>query len=1082
MRGLVAGLSIVAAVAASGLAARAPREPLLVISEISAATAERAVQWIDTGDPAGDAAHKSWLEQGFDDDAWPEGRESFGYGYEGVSTEVDLRGRALSLYLRTEFEIDEREAQLPGPWILEVDYDDGFVAYLDGREVARGNLGETGERIGHRRAADGFHEAGNAERSPLTGAQGLQPGRHVLAMQAHNVSFGSSDFLLRARIRSGGDSPIEVVGREQPWRYLVGLSEPPGPLAAWRVRRGRISRLGKRPYWTELELDEEGWGDAVGVVGSGRGDETTPFDAASGVSSVYFRRHFDLPVELTAADVEVAIDFKDGFVAFLNGREIGRRNLGAYGTHVYHDQRAYQARRSVDAERIIVPAAALRRGHNVLALQVHQHEPEDGQFRAAVQIRTLGEKGRVLSPWTAPWRYRVGHREPSGGLVDEDGELEDWIEIHNASAEAVALDGWSLTDDAGSPRKWRFPARILLPDEYLVVFASGKDRRPETGELHTNFRLRRSGEYLALYSPNESEAATELEEYPRQSDFHTWGLTDAGYRYLDRATPGAANHGDGALAGLLDPPRIEPAGGRYEEGPVRVEIVTDSPLDTVYYTLDGSAPTPRHGNRFLGGLTLDRTTVLRAGAFRPGHVASPVTTSVFLIDEPRDIREHPVLVLSGDPETALFEPYGVLAIVGGYWTDIQHWCFACWVPQGIDDFNHPLQHGRAFERPVTATFLEAGESEGFSVPAGLRFSGGSWRRRTLRRFEDWSDPLAKPSFRLYFRKSYGLEQLDYRLFPESDVHRFETLVVRGGHNDSMNPFVRDELVRRLHADMGHEAALGRFVSLFLNDEHKGYFNLVERPDESFFRHRYGDSLTWDLLRGAHREMVPEVASGDLVDWNELFSLLSPDSTGQAAYELIAGRLDLANFVDYVLLNAYAATADWPNANWLAARPRAAGGRFRFYVWDAEGAFGLDEDKGVDYDTLGVDLQDVASPITALFRHLVGYEPFRRLVEERYRLHTAETGALTIANVSRRFRQLQAEVGALVESVHGDPFDTTILEEWIPFRLSHLESSLRTAGLIAIEPQGPARAAARPVHPTGPAGGPEPSATPAGSHP
>ena len=86
-------------------------------------------------------------------------------------------------------------------------------------------------------------------------------------------------------------------------------------------------------------------------------------------------------------------------------------------------------------------------------------------------------------------------------LTDEDGDYSDWIEIYNPTAAVIQLFGWSLTDDKTLPQKWIFPNISLNPGEYLVVFASGKDRSIAGSELHTNFRLSGDGEYLALFNP-----------------------------------------------------------------------------------------------------------------------------------------------------------------------------------------------------------------------------------------------------------------------------------------------------------------------------------------------------------------------------------------------------------------------------------------------------------------------------------------------------------------------------------------------------------------------------------------------------
>ncbi len=81
---------------------------------------------------------------------------------------------------------------------------------------------------------------------------------------------------------------------------------------------------------------------------------------------------------------------------------------------------------------------------------------------------------------------------------DEDGDFSDWIELHNVSNKAVSLGGWRISDKSGDPG-WAFPDVTIEPGEYLLVFASGKDKAD--GELHTNFSL--SGdETVYLLSPS----------------------------------------------------------------------------------------------------------------------------------------------------------------------------------------------------------------------------------------------------------------------------------------------------------------------------------------------------------------------------------------------------------------------------------------------------------------------------------------------------------------------------------------------------------------------------------------------------
>ena len=110
------------------------------------------------------------------------------------------------------------------------------------------------------------------------------------------------------------------------------------------------------------------------------------------------------------------------------------------------------------------------------------------------------------------------------GLDDEDRDEEDWIEIYNAGMDTVDLQGWYLTDDDNDLRQWAFPAVMLAPDAYLVVFASGKNRRDPLGILHTNFKLRGGGEYLGLIRPDGRIVVSEFfPAYPKQAPDVSYG-------------------------------------------------------------------------------------------------------------------------------------------------------------------------------------------------------------------------------------------------------------------------------------------------------------------------------------------------------------------------------------------------------------------------------------------------------------------------------------------------------------------------------------------------------------------------------
>jgi hypothetical protein len=112
----------------------------------------------------------------------------------------------------------------------------------------------------------------------------------------------------------------------------------------------------------------------------------------------------------------------------------------------------------------------------------------------------------------------------TGAFLDEDGHASDWIELFHAGDAAVDLGGWHLTDDPRQPNKWTFPSLLLQPGDFLLVYASAKDRRDADRELHTNFRLSETGEFLVLYDRQLGFVSGFQPFYPRQIAGYSYGF------------------------------------------------------------------------------------------------------------------------------------------------------------------------------------------------------------------------------------------------------------------------------------------------------------------------------------------------------------------------------------------------------------------------------------------------------------------------------------------------------------------------------------------------------------------------------
>src|SRR5256885_5762325 len=109
-------------------------------------------------------------------------------------------------------------------------------------------------------------------------------------------------------------------------------------------------------------------------------------------------------------------------------------------------------------------------------------------------------------------------------LADVDGDFSDWIEIYNTSTTNVNLAGWALTDNPTHATKWIFPSTNLTARGFMVVFASGKNRAVPGAELHADFSLKASGEYLGLLRPNGTVATEFAPTFPAQSPDISYGI------------------------------------------------------------------------------------------------------------------------------------------------------------------------------------------------------------------------------------------------------------------------------------------------------------------------------------------------------------------------------------------------------------------------------------------------------------------------------------------------------------------------------------------------------------------------------
>jgi len=156
-----------------------------------------------------------WILPGFDDSAWLAGSTGVGYDYgDLVGLDVEaMRNVNETVYVRIPFQI--ADVASPGRLTLHMKYEDGFVAYLNGFEVARGNAPPVEELTWNsgslRGATRGDDYAVVFDDFDVTEHRArLVPGANVLAIHGLNAGLSSSDLLALPELVAVSFEPMDV--------------------------------------------------------------------------------------------------------------------------------------------------------------------------------------------------------------------------------------------------------------------------------------------------------------------------------------------------------------------------------------------------------------------------------------------------------------------------------------------------------------------------------------------------------------------------------------------------------------------------------------------------------------------------------------------------------------------------------------------------------------------------------------------------------------------------------------------------------------------------------------------------------
>lgn len=634
-------------------------------------------------------------------------------------------------------------------------------------------------------------------------------------------------------------------------------------------------------------------------------------------------------------------------------------------------------------------------------------------------------------------------------VTDEDGDFPDWIELYNTTGNNINLNGFGLSDNAGNAFKWILPDVNMAPGSYLLIWASGKDRRDPGSPLHTNFAISSSGEEILLTRPDGSRVdSLPPTSIPTDVSFGRQPDGSGDWYFFNDPTPGSANS-TGGNQGILSPPDFSHESGFYSSS-FDLIITHDDPNVQIIYTLDGSEPTEdafngipfRYRDSYAqnpgdppGSMVTETTrsltfqnslrirnrssepnfisripttwdsdpfylprsdilkgTVVRARAVKPGALPSEVINRTFYIfPSGRSTFQLPVVSIVVNPKDFFDHDDGIY--VPG--VDFEKWRSDN--PNESAGAISPANYHRRgieAERAGLFSFFEPGNSRlDLEQNIGLRIHGFTGRRYPIK------------TLRLYARGSYGESNFEYSFFTGAEEERHRRLLLRNSGQDYNNTFLRDAISQSLVKHMRFDTQEYRPTLVFINGEYWGIHNLRERLDRHYLQIEYGiDPDNIDLM-----ETNGVVVEGDGDHYFNMIQYVEQnDMADEEHYQEIITRMDPDNYMDYQIAQLFTQNMDWPGSNIQYWRVKTNGyrpgvqyghdGRWRWLMYDLDRTMTLfpNVDPDWSFNTLpfATTAQGPFFPnppwSTFLFRNLLRNYGFRLAFINRYadQLNTA----------------------------------------------------------------------------------------------
>ncbi|MBP5393805.1 MAG: lamin tail domain-containing protein [Bacteroidaceae bacterium] len=286
-------------------------------------------------------------------------------------------------------------------------------------------------------------------------------------------------------------------------------------------------------YWDKGSLDgtdwktgsADSWAQGPTPLGYGKSSIVTTIsygsDSGNKYPTYYFRKDLTIdnePENIASLTLNFTAD--DGFIVYINGTE-ATRYLMPEGEITYETYATTYAPDNPDSGTIDLPVNLLRKGKNIIAVEVHNNVPGSSDLYWDAEIsynitsgtaivsreRTLQldtdadtqiqaifkplHKDCLVEAGSTP--VVINEVSASNSVAsNEYGKRNDWIELYNTTDQDIDLEGMYLTDDPAVPEKYQITptlmgASTIIPAHgYYVIWA---DKVNPIRQLHTGFSL-----------------------------------------------------------------------------------------------------------------------------------------------------------------------------------------------------------------------------------------------------------------------------------------------------------------------------------------------------------------------------------------------------------------------------------------------------------------------------------------------------------------------------------------------------------------------------------------------------------------